>query len=96
MLSASRNLLHFDGCASVCELLLNGLSFFLRDAVFHGFRRAIHQVLGFFQAQAGDFTYRFDYIDFVGSSTGQNDGELGLFLSRGRARCRSAAGADAG
>src|SRR3989441_10956352 len=47
-------LFYFDRCSSFRELLLNVLGFLLRYALFHGLGSAIHQILGFFQAQAGD------------------------------------------
>src|ERR1700730_5817652 len=41
-------LLYFDNSACVRELLLNGLRFFLGDALFYVLRGSIHQFLGFF------------------------------------------------
>ena len=47
-LSINPKLLYFDGRTGVRELLLDGLGFFLRDAIFHGLRCAINQVFRFF------------------------------------------------
>ena len=60
-----RALLNFDHRSSVGELLLDGFRFFLGNAPFNLFRGAVDQILGFFQAQAGDFTDSLDYIDLV-------------------------------
>ena len=81
---AKHELLDFDCRACVGELLLDRLRLFLGHALFHVLGGAIHQVLGFFQAQAGDFTYRLDHIDLVGAGAGQDDGEFGLLFSRCR------------
>src|ERR1700687_5654039 len=83
---APPSLFHFDGSAGVCKLLLNGFRLVLVDALFNGLGSAIHQVLGFFQAQAGNFADGLDYIDLIGPYRGQNDGKFSLFLSRRRAR----------
>ena len=64
------------------NFLLDGLGFVLGNAFFNGLRRAIHQVLGFFQSKTGDFAYRLDNIDLVGAHCGQNDGKFRLFLGR--------------
>src|ERR1700740_2001489 len=79
-------LLYFDHGAGVGELLLDGLGLFLGDAFLHVLGRSIHQFLGFFQAEAGDFADSLDYIDLIGADFLQEDGELGLLLgwSRGR------------
>src|SRR2546430_3973346 len=83
-------LFHFYGSPSISELLPYGLRFFLGDTLFHCFWRAIHQVLGFLQAQAGDFAYRLDYIDLIGANVLQNDAELGLLFRRSRCCCSTA------
>src|SRR5215469_130207 len=59
----SEPLLYFDRRARFGELLLDILGLFLRDAFFHRLGRAVDQILGFLQAQAGDFTNRFDDVD---------------------------------
>src|ERR1700686_3697366 len=82
-------LLYFDNSTGIGELLLDGLRFFLGDALFHVLRGSIHQFLGFFQAQAGDFADGLDYIDLISADFFQDDGELGLLFRR--SRCRRAA-----
>src|SRR5579864_1097737 len=58
-------LLYFDGGTRVDELFLDRLRFFLVDAFLHGLRRAVHQVLCFFQAKAGNFANNFNHVDLV-------------------------------
>ena len=58
-------LLHFNGCAGIRELFPDGLSFVLADAFLNRLRRAVHQVFGFLQAQAGHFANNLNDIDFV-------------------------------
>src|SRR5690349_2263770 len=67
-----KRLLYFDRRSSICELLLDGLRFVLGDAFFHGLGRSVHQILGFFQAEAGDFPYRFDNVDLISADFFQN------------------------
>src|SRR5713101_5151834 len=54
-------LLNLDFGARVLELLLDRGGFVLVHAFFHRLRRAVHQVLGLFQAQAGHFADGFDH-----------------------------------
>ena len=61
------SLLNFHARASVYEFLLNGRRLVLGHAFFYRLGRAVHQVLGFFQAQAGDFTNRLNHVDLVGA-----------------------------
>src|SRR5690348_16438542 len=66
--------------ARFLELLLDGRGFVLVDAFFYGLGRAIHQILGFFQAQAGDFADRLDDVDLVAAHFGEHDGEFRLLF----------------
>src|SRR6267378_1475562 len=68
-------LLYLDLGAGLFELLLDSGRFVLVDAFLDGLRRAIHEVLCFFQAQAGDFADRFNDVDFVAANFGEHDGE---------------------
>ena len=81
-------LLHFDRGSRLGELLLDGLGFFLVHALFHGLGRAVHQVLGFFQAQAGDFTDSLNHVDLVRANGSQDDRKFGLLFRRSRSRTR--------
>ena len=54
--------------------------------------RALDEVLGFLQTQAGDLADDLDDLDLVAADFGQRDVELGLLLDR---RCRAAAAAAA-
>src|SRR5277367_3221965 len=69
----TEKLLNFNSGASVDELLLDRLSFFLADAFLDGLGSAVDQVLGFFQAEAGDFANGLDDIDLVGACAGENN-----------------------
>src|SRR5207248_1566758 len=71
-------LLYFDRRARFGELLLDGLGFFLVHALFDRLGGSVDQVLGFFQAQAGDFAHDFDHVDLVRARCRQDDAELGL------------------
>src|ERR1700677_1959301 len=73
-------LFYFDGCANIGEFLGDGSSFVLANAFLHRLRSAIHQILGFLQAEAGDFAYRLDDIDLVRAGAGQHHGELSLLF----------------
>src|SRR5882724_9219416 len=72
-----KDLFHFDGSASIGKFLLDAFGLFLVDALFHGLRSAIHQVLGFLQTQTRDFADSLDYIDLIGTHRGQDDGKFG-------------------
>jgi hypothetical protein len=63
-----RPLFDFDNRSGFSELLLDGLGFVLRDTFLDALGSAIHQVFCLFQAKAGDFAYRLDYIDLIGSN----------------------------
>jgi hypothetical protein len=69
-------LLNVDFCPGVFELFLDCGGFFFVDALFHCLGSAINQILGFFQAQAGDFTNRLNHVDLVSAHFGENDGFL--------------------
>src|SRR5438105_3731267 len=79
---AKTALLHFDRSSSIGELLLDGLRFFLGDSLFHRLGSAVDQVLGFFQAQGGDFAYGLDDIDLICAYVLKNDREFGLLFGR--------------
>jgi len=64
---AQMPLFHFNDSASLSKLLLDGLGLFLGNALFNVLRRSIHQLLGFLQAQAGDFADGLDHVDLVGA-----------------------------
>jgi hypothetical protein len=66
-------LLHFDSCADVDKLLFDGLGFVFAHAFLNRFRRTIDEILGFFQTEAGNFTYRFDDIDLICAGCRQNN-----------------------
>src|SRR5467141_2308832 len=83
-----RQLLDLDLGAGLFELLLDRSGFVLVDAFLDGLRSAIHQVLGFFEAQAGDFADRFNDVDLVAANVREHDGEFRLLFRRCRAACR--------
>src|SRR5262250_3171429 len=68
-------LLDFDLGARFFELLLDGRGFVLAHAFLHGLRRAIDEVLGFLESEAGDFADRLDDVDLVAAHIGENHGE---------------------
>src|SRR5438046_9283294 len=81
---SSVQLFYFDRCSSFRELLLNVLGFLLRYALFHGLGSAIHQILGFFQAQAGDFAYRLNHVTLVLAHFLEHNRQFSLLLVRSR------------
>ena len=56
----TQGLLEFDFRASFFKLLLGGFSVSLWSGFFDCFWSTVHQVLGFFEAQAGDFAHSLD------------------------------------
>src|SRR6188768_3820268 len=76
----STQLFQLDGRACGFELLLDLLGLVLVDAFLDRLRSALDQVLGLFQAEAGDRAHLFDHIDLLGTYRGQDDVELGLLL----------------
>src|SRR5205814_7862943 len=84
-------LLELDLGAGFFELRLDLIGLFLRRAFLDRVRRAIDQVLGFFQAQARDRADDLDHLDLLVAGAGQGDVEGGLRLLSSRAvstRCR--------
>src|ERR1700680_4758157 len=71
-------LFHFDFGAGIFKLFLDGGGFVLVHAFFDRFRRAVNEVLGFLQSEAGDFANRFDDVNFVGTDFGQHHRKFGL------------------
>src|SRR5262245_54545537 len=81
----NEELLDVDSGSGFDKLFLDGFGFFLVDAFLDGLRSAVHQILGFLQAQAGDFADHLEDADLVGTRAGENNRELGLFFgSRSR------------
>ena len=85
----TQSLLDFDGCDAF-ELLGDGGRVFLGDVLLQGLGRAVDQVLGFLQAQGGDFANSLDGGNLVGAGILEDDGELGLLFDRGRCCCSAA------
>src|SRR6266481_7709205 len=84
-------LLDLDFGAGVFELLLDGRGLVLVHAFLDGLGCAIHEVLGFLQAQARDFADRLDDVNLVAANVGEHDGEFRLLFRRCRAARRRAA-----
>src|SRR5215510_15078449 len=59
-------LLQLDGRTCGFELLLDLVCLFLVDAFLDRLRRALDQVLGLLQAEAGDRAHLFDNVDLLG------------------------------
>src|SRR5687768_10535189 len=74
-------LLHFDSRTSGFKVLLELLGILLRSA-FLDDATGFGEVLGFFQAQAGDGTDGLDDLDLLVASGLQDDVELGLLFDR--------------
>src|SRR3569623_1857972 len=90
-----RKLLELDLGASRLELLLDVLGLGLVDTFLDGLGSAFDQRLGLAEAQTGDRTDFLDDVDLVVAEGGENNVELGLFLSGGgRSRSSTTGGRD--
>src|ERR1700688_564557 len=78
--AAGLPLLDFDLGARFLELLLDGRRLVLAHAFLHGLGRAIDEVLGFLQAEAGDFAHGLNDVDLVAADVGEHDGEFRLLF----------------
>src|SRR5215208_8005510 len=93
MTVATLRSLHLDRRALLLEpgLQLRGLV--LRHARLHRLRGAVHEVLGFLQAQPGDLADHLDDLDLLRAGVAEADGELRLLLDhRSRRATAGAAG----
>ena len=69
--------------AGFFERLLDLLGLFLGNAFLDGLRRALDEVLRFFQAERGDLADGLDDIDLLVAGALENNGEFRLLLDRG-------------
>ena len=86
-----QKLFQFYGSASFFQFGFHGFSISFGNMFFDGVGSSINGSFGFFQAQAGQFTNNFDYVDLAGTSFFQHNVEFGLFSS-GSAGSRSSHG----
>ena len=95
--SLKLRLLEFDLSAGSFELLLEVFSFSLGSAFLNSLGSAFDEVLGFLQAEAGDFTNSLNNGDLVRADFRQNDVEFGLlFSSRGSSATSSRSNCNSG
>ena len=73
-------LFDFDVGAGFFELLLDVFGFVLGDGLLDRVGSAVDQVLGFFQAQAGDGADLLDDVDLLLAGSLEDDVELRLFF----------------
>src|SRR5439155_17655067 len=78
----SRDLFNLDSGAGVLELFLDGQRFFLGHSFLNGLRSALHEILGFLQAQAGNLAHYLDHVDLLIPHGGEDNAEFGLLLGR--------------
>src|SRR5438309_1511260 len=78
----SRDLFNLDSGAGVLELFLDGRRFFLGHSFLNGLRSALHEILGFLQAQAGNLAHHLDHVDLLIPHGGEDNAEFGLLLGR--------------
>src|SRR5665647_163914 len=69
----TQELLEFDFRASFLELFLGSFRIGLWSAFLDVLRRTVHQVLGFLEAQAGEFANRLDDLNLVRANFLQHD-----------------------
>ncbi|OIQ79544.1 hypothetical protein GALL_387200 [mine drainage metagenome] len=74
-------LLDFSSCAGFDQLLGSSIGISLGYAFLDSLGSCINQILGFLQAQAGQFAHGLDHVYLVVADTGQDDVELGLLFS---------------
>src|SRR5207237_4864480 len=77
------SLLDLDAGAGLLELPLDRVSLVLGHALLDRLGRAVNQVLGLLEAQAGECADDLDHLDLLGARTGQDDVEGGLLLDGG-------------
>src|SRR5919198_2228352 len=77
-------LLELDRGACLFELGLDLVGLFLRRALLDGVRRAVDEVLGLLQTEAGDRTDDLDHLDLLVARVREHDVEGSLLL-----RCRA-------
>src|ERR1700737_124844 len=82
--SSKLRLLELNLGASLLELSLDLLGFVLVHAFLDRLGRALDEVLGFLEAEAGDGADFLDDFDLLLAGGGEHDRELGLFFSRSR------------
>ena len=79
-----KKLLEFDLGADFFDLLLHLFGFSLGDAGLDGLRSSLDEVLGFLEAEAGQFADDLDDLDLVRADVGEDNVEFGLgFSGRG-------------
>ena len=81
-LAEQQELLEFDLGASGFQLLLGFFSVSLRQAFLNSLRSTFNHVLGFLQAQTGQFTNSLNNSDLVRTDFSENNVEFRLFFSR--------------
>ena len=77
-------LLQLDLCASLFELGLDLFGFVLVDAFLDRLGRALDQILGFLEAEAGNGADFLDDLDLLVADGGKHHRELGLLFNRRR------------
>src|SRR5713101_3954096 len=77
-------LLDLGLAAGILQLFLGCLGVGLVDAFLDRLRRAVDDVLGFLEPQAGKLANRLDHVDLVITDGGQHHGELGLLFGSRR------------
>src|SRR5215470_15115487 len=73
-------LLKLNLCADLLERSLDLVGLVLGHAFLDGLRRALDEVLGFFQAEAGKSTHFLDDFDLLLAGAGEDHGEVSLLF----------------
>src|SRR3954469_5522803 len=87
-------LLDLDGRAGLLELRLDRVGLVLGHALLDGIGRAVDEVLGLLETEAGDRADDLDHLDLLISGTVEDDVERRLLLDRCGAVARWACGCD--
>src|SRR6476660_4040425 len=85
-------LFDLDGRALILELLLDLGGLVLVDAFLDGLAAGLDQVLGLLQAETRDGADLLDDVDLLVTTGFEDDGELGLLLSRSGTAASSGTG----
>src|SRR5689334_1644109 len=78
-----RVLLEVDGGAGLLELRLDGVGLLLGDALLDRSGRAVDEVLGLLEAEAGDRAHDLDHLDLLRAGACEDDVERRLLLRLG-------------
>jgi len=75
-------LFNFNGSANFFNFLFDICGFIFGNGFFDRLGNTFHQILRFFESQAGDSANNLDNLNLFGAEAGENRIKLGFFFSR--------------